>query len=190
MAPLVHRVPTGPARGEQGEIMSEAIYYDPKDAYGESVFFPEEVGRLFRVPDTAPGFRLGFASEFILLRDKRIIRHDTELEPQNAEFEHWREVSRAEFRAGMNWTKAGFPRDLKWIEESEDEDEDEPVHPAADESAWVSFDQARSMTGLDKSELSRLCNGNKIRSKGIRRERKIHAGDLARHMEEVEKRRG
>jgi hypothetical protein len=51
-----------------------------------------------------------------------------------------------------------------------------------DQSAYVSFADARKMTGLKDYEITRWCDSGKVRSSGHGRGRLVHAGDLARSM--------
>jgi hypothetical protein len=57
-------------------------------------------------------------------------------------------------------------------------------NPSTDhtEGVWISFSQAYSMTGLSYSHISKLCKTGKVRFMGKRRGRKVHSGDVSRHM--------
>lgn len=81
------------------------------------------IDRRFLVPDTAPGFSSGIETTFYLTRDRLIIEHTRESNPQSTKAGNWREVTRAEFRVAMGWTAPGFPPALSWLEEPDDKQE-------------------------------------------------------------------
>ncbi len=54
--------------------------------------------------------------------------------------------------------------------------------PEADGDVWISFAKAHEVTGLEFPHLTKLCNSGKVRSKGGRKGRQIHALDLMRFM--------
>jgi hypothetical protein len=56
--------------------------------------------------------------------------------------------------------------------------------PADDRTVWISFAQAKKMTGLRDDEITRACDSDKVRSQGKRRGRRVHSGDIARFVTE------
>jgi len=57
----------------------------------------------------------------------------------------------------------------------------------ASDDLWIGFADAHAMTGLHAGQITRLCDAGTVRSKGKRRGRKVHAGDLAQFMHDRQK---
>jgi hypothetical protein len=58
-----------------------------------------------------------------------------------------------------------------------------------DPSSWITFKEARATTGLRDDEITRACDSGQVRSKGKRKGRLVHAGDITRFVSGREDRR-